>query len=93
MKQTRTDSAMETVTNTAVGFILSLITWRLVSLAYGIPMPMGENLEITGIFTVVSLARSYTIRRVFNGRTIWQAIKSSVIKSSPPSEGSLLKGH
>src|SRR5690349_18801490 len=73
--QSKVDSIMEVVTNTAIGFVLSMITWRFVALAYGIPMPMMENLSITAIFTVVSLLRSYAIRRIFNGRTIWQALK------------------
>lgn len=75
MKQSRTDSLMEATTNTAIGFVLSMITWHFVALAFGIPMPLGKNLEITGIFTVVSLTRAYVLRRLFDGRTVWQALK------------------
>lgn len=66
---------METVTNTAIGFVISLITWQFVAAAFHIPMPLGNNLIITGIFTVVSIVRSYVIRRIFNGKTVWQSIK------------------
>jgi len=32
------------------------------------PFPwFGDNLSIGGIFTVVSIVRSYVLRRVFNG--------------------------
>ena len=77
MTQSRIDSAMETVTNTTIGFCLSMLTWHVVAWAYGIPMPIIQNLEITGIFTVVSLARQYLLRRAFNGRSVWQSIRSA----------------
>lgn len=76
MKQDKMDSLMEAVTNTAVGFVISLITWHFVAIAMGIPMTMSENLIITGIFTVVSIIRGYVLRRIFDGRTIWQEIKA-----------------
>ncbi len=77
-RQHHIDSLMETVCGTAVGFVVSLVTWQVVAAAFRIPMPLGNNLIITGIFTVVSLVRQYLIRRAFNGRSIWQAIKSEL---------------
>jgi N-acyl-L-homoserine lactone synthetase len=62
-KQSKIDSFMETVTNTTIGFVVSLITW-------------GQNLGITAIFTVVSVVRGYILRRAFNGRSVWQTIRS-----------------
>lgn len=84
---------MEAASNTAIGFVLSMITWQLVALGFGIPMPIGENLQITGIFTVVSLTRSYLLRRLFNGRSVWVVVKDKLSPSSPPREGQLIKGH
>jgi hypothetical protein len=78
MTQSRIDSFMEAVTNTAIGFVVSLITWAIVAYALSIPMTWGKNLEITGIFTVVSVARSYLLRRAFNGRSVWLTIKHSL---------------
>lgn len=75
MKQSRIDSLMEAVTNTSIGFLVSLVTWIIVADAMSIPLTWGENLLITGIFTVVSVARSYLLRRAFNGRSAWQAVK------------------
>lgn len=66
MSQTRRKSFLEAYTNTASGFIVSLFVWHWVAKWYGIPMPIDENLQITGIFTVVSIARSYLWRRLFN---------------------------
>ena len=67
MSQLKSVSLLEACLNTASGFIVSLIVWHYVAQWYGIPMPLATNLEITGIFTVVSIARSYLWRRLFNG--------------------------
>jgi len=75
--QSRVDSFMESMTNTTIGFVLSLITWHFVALGFGIPMPLGTNLKITGIFTIVSIARQYVLRRAFDGRSVWTAIKET----------------
>ena len=34
--------------------------------AYSHPVSFGQNLQITGIFTVASIARGYFVRRAFN---------------------------
>lgn len=72
--QTRIDSFMEALTNTAIGFLVSLATWISVAWAYAIPMTWVTNLSITAIFTVVSIARQYILRRLFNGRSVWATI-------------------
>lgn len=65
--QSRAESLLEASLNTASGFIISLIVWRwVVAPTFGLPIDMGTNLLITGIFTVVSIARSYVWRRFFN---------------------------
>jgi len=73
--QSRVDSLMESVTNTLIGFILSFAVWALVAQLYGIPMSWRTNAEITAIFTVVSIVRQYVLRRIFDGRTPWTALK------------------
>jgi len=74
-QQARVDSFMEAVTNTAIGFGIALLTWAIIAHVYGIPMTMSTNLQITGIFTVVSIVRQYVLRRIFDGRTPWTALK------------------
>lgn len=74
MTQSRIDSLMESLTNTAIGFFVSLVTWMAVAWAYGIPMTFATNLSITAIFTVVSIIRQYVLRRLFNGRSAWKAL-------------------
>lgn len=65
MSQSRAGSFIEACLNTASGFVVALIVWHFVAAAYGIPMPLSKNLEITAIFTVVSVVRSYLWRRIF----------------------------
>lgn len=73
--QSRIDSLAESLTNTAIGFAISLVTWIILSRAYGIPMSWSVNVQITLWFTVVSIARQYVLRRVFDGRSPWQSLK------------------
>lgn len=75
--QSRIDSFCEALTNTAIGFLVSLVTWLIVARAYGIPMTTTTSLSITFWFTLVSVARQYVLRRLFNGRTVWAAIRDS----------------
>ena len=70
---------MEALTNTVIGFLISSITWSVVAFLFHITMPLGDNLVITGIFTVVSVVRQYTLRRLFNNRSVWQSIKEKFI--------------
>jgi hypothetical protein len=66
MSQSRRGSLTEACLNTASGFIVSLVVWHWLCRWYAIPMPFSQNLEITAVFTVVSILRSYIWRRVFN---------------------------
>ena len=68
MMQTRTASFIEAVINVAIGFVVSLVITALVMPAYGHHVTWSQNLQITGIFTVASIARSYVVRRWFNAR-------------------------
>lgn len=76
MKQSRIDSFMEAVTNIIVGLIVSTIAnWIILPAVLGVKLTLGSNLLIAVFYTIVSLARSYAIRRAFNGRSVWQAIR------------------
>ena len=66
MNQSRLSSLAETLLSIAIGFVVSLIITALVLPAYGHPVSFGDNLQITGIFTVASIVRGYYVRRAFN---------------------------
>jgi hypothetical protein len=63
--QTRLMSLIEAITNVVVGLIVSLVTQLLVFPLYGIEVSFSANVQIMLIFTVVSIVRSYALRRVF----------------------------
>ena len=65
MKQSRISSFAETCLSIAIGFVVSLILTALVLPAYGHDVTFGQNLQITGIFTIASIARGYLVRRAF----------------------------
>jgi hypothetical protein len=75
--QARVDSVMEVVTNTSIGLIISTIANALVIPAVlGVRMTHTQNVVIAAIFTALSLIRGYALRRAFNDRSPWQAIKA-----------------
>lgn len=65
--QTAKGSLIETVAGTAVGFGVSVALWEVaVKPIWGIETSFVENLSITLLFTVASIARGYVVRRFFN---------------------------
>lgn len=67
MTQSRRMSAVEAVANVVVGYGVALATQLAVFPLFGLAASIGDNLAIGAIFTVVSIVRSYALRRVFNG--------------------------
>ena len=65
MKQSRTMSLVESLTNVAVGYGIAVITQIVVFPLFGLTTTLSENMAMGAIFTVVSIARSFTLRRVF----------------------------
>lgn len=78
MKQTKTDSLIESLLQVAVGFLLSLGLQLLWYPVIGKDFSMLENLATTCAFTALSLARMYTMRRLCNGRPLYQTLKTSL---------------
>ena len=65
MRQTRLMSLVEAVANVAVGYGVAVLTQIAVFPLFGLPASLGDTLAIGAIFTGVSIARSYVLRRVF----------------------------
>ena len=77
MRQSKIDSFMEAVTNIVIGTVINtVVNYTLLAAYLGIPISVGTSLGISAMFTVVSIARQYAIRRAFNGRTVWQSIRA-----------------
>lgn len=66
MKQSKKQSLTETVISTFIGLAVSLITQIVVFPLYGMEVSFNQNIQITIIFTFVSIARGYLVRRYFN---------------------------
>lgn len=63
--QTRMGSLVEAATNVVVGYLLALVTQALVFPRFGIATTLAQDSALAGVFTLVSLARSYGLRRLF----------------------------
>lgn len=64
--QSRFASLVEVTLNTLSGFVVSLLVSWLVYPLYGWQPSMGQMTQLTVIFTIVSIARSWLWRRYFN---------------------------
>jgi hypothetical protein len=57
---------MEAVANVVIGYVVAIAAQMAIFPLFGIHIPPSEHLAIGLLFTVVSLARSYLLRRLFN---------------------------
>ena len=65
MKQSRLMSLGEAVTNVAVGYGVAVVTQILIFPVFGLHTTLAQNLKMGAVFTVVSIARSFALRRMF----------------------------
>ena len=66
MGQSKTHSLVESFANIAIGYLVALFAQLIVFPLFGMTVSLRDNLLIGVIFTVVSLIRSYFLRRLFN---------------------------
>lgn len=64
--QTRVESLVEAVANTVIGFFVALLTQAIVFPFFNIYTTVADDVSIASIFTAVSIARTYVVRRLFN---------------------------
>jgi len=64
--QSRTRSAIESLTNVIVGYGLAVISQMVIYSLLDIPVAIRVQLLIGAWFTFVSLVRTYVVRRCFN---------------------------
>lgn len=65
MKQSKTHSAIEAITNILVGFGISILVTVAILPIWGFHPTTGQAVEIAAIFSVISIIRSYILRRLF----------------------------
>lgn len=66
MRQSRRMSFAESCVNVAVGYFVALAVQIAVFPAFDMAVSLADNFAISGIFTLVSIIRSYAVRRGFN---------------------------
>ena len=65
MAQTRLGSLVESIANVVVGYRVAVGAQVAIFPLFGVHLPLQQNMAIGGLFTVVSLVRSYCLRRLF----------------------------
>jgi len=65
--QTRVESAIESVINVLIGYSIAVLSQIIIFPFFNIHIQVSENLAIGGYFTVISIIRSYIVRRFFTG--------------------------
>ena len=77
MKQSRMMSLVESLANVLVGYGVAVATQMAVFPLFGMVVTVAENLLIGLIFTVVSIVRSYALRRGFEALRVRQSARDS----------------
>lgn len=67
MNQTRLGSLIEVCINIVIGFAINWVANLWILPLYGFHITGGQAFSMGLIFTAISVARSYIIRRWFNG--------------------------
>lgn len=68
MNQSRLGSFIEAWINVIIGFIINMAANFMILPLIGFHITLGQNLFIGVLYTIISVARSYVIRRWFNAR-------------------------
>ena len=65
MKQSRALSLVEAVANVVVGYGVAVVTQILIFPIFGLHTTLAQNMKMGAIFSFVSIARSFALRRLF----------------------------
>ena len=66
--QSKRESMIESLTSTTIGIIIGIVLNLTILPIFGYPVSLSDSLWISVIFTIVSIIRSYVIRRFFNSK-------------------------
>jgi hypothetical protein len=64
--QSKLGSVVETAANVGSGYLLALITQPIIYSYFGLEINIGQSAAVALVFTTLSLARSFVVRRIFN---------------------------
>lgn len=64
--QSRTHSLFESIVNMAVGFVINFTIQYFVFAYLNAHVSLTENFALSVLYTIISIVRSYGLRRLFN---------------------------
>lgn len=64
--QSKKMSFVEACVSTLIGYVVAIAAQLVVFPLFGIQVSLAQNLSIGAVFTAVSIARGYAVRRLFN---------------------------
>jgi len=67
--QSKKFSLIESLTNVAAGYLVAVGSQIVIFPYFGLHVPIRDNFLIGVWFTVISIIRSYVLRRMFTRRT------------------------
>ena len=67
--QSKLESLSEAIFNVFIGFVIAFISQLVFFPIVGIEVTLDQNFILTVLFTLVSIIRTYIIRRYFNKKS------------------------
>jgi len=64
--QSKYYSFLEAVINSIIGYAVAIFSQEVLFPHYGIKIPLASHLQLGLWFTIISIARSFILRRIFN---------------------------
>ena len=64
--QSHAHSLIESLSNVAIGYLVALASQLAIFPMYGIEISIQTNIAIGIWFTIISIIRSFIVRRIFN---------------------------
>lgn len=71
MNQSRLESFLESVVNTAIGLAIAFTAQYVLFAVYGVKASTAVQAHLVFWMTIISVARQYVIRRIWNDRGAW----------------------
>lgn len=70
-RQSKIGSAVESLTNIAIGLTIGFLSNIIVPPLFGYDVTIADGAAISLVFTAISFLRSYIIRRIYNKYNFW----------------------
>jgi len=75
--QTKRDSMLEATVNILIGYGVAIMAQKVIFPLFNMHVSTADNFKIGALFTMVSLVRSYILRRAFNWWHVYKARKAA----------------